>query len=79
MKFATGSPILCCVSQLCGVSQARVISGYSELTGNTATHALIWNSYTSPPTDLDTHPGGTNRYPRAVKRVGQVVGYADVP
>ena len=62
-----------------GISQKGFIAGHSQLTGDTATHAVLWDSYTSTPTDLGTLPGGTNSYARGLNNAIQVVGYADVP
>jgi uncharacterized membrane protein len=62
-----------------GINQKGFIAGYSELPGDTATHAVLWDSYTSTPTDLGTFLGGTNSYGRGLNDNLQVVGYADVP
>ena len=62
-----------------GISAKGFIAGHSELPGDTATHAVLWNSYTSTQTDLGTLPGGVNSYARGLNNALQVVGYADVP
>jgi uncharacterized membrane protein len=62
-----------------GISAKGFIAGHSTLPGDTATHATLWNSYTSGPTDLGTLPGGLNSYARGLNNALQVVGYADVP
>jgi probable HAF family extracellular repeat protein len=62
-----------------GISAKGFIAGHSQLPGDTATHAVLWNSYTSTPTDLGTLPGGVNSYARGLNNALQVVGYADVP
>ena len=61
-----------------GISAKGFITGHSQLPGDTATHAVLWNSYTSAPTDLGTLPGGVNSYARGLNNALQVVGYADV-
>lgn len=62
-----------------GISAKGFIAGHSQLPGDTATHAVLWNSYTSTPTDLGTLPGGINSYARGLNNALQVVGNADVP
>jgi len=62
-----------------GISGKGFIVGYSELAGNTAIHAALWDSYTSAPIDLGTLPGGNNSYARGLNNALQVVGFADVP
>jgi uncharacterized membrane protein len=62
-----------------GITKNGVIAGYSSFPGDTATHAVIWNTYTNTPTDLGTLPGGANSYARGINDAGQVVGFADVP
>lgn len=60
------------------ITNTGQIAGYSSNSSG-ATHAVLWNNYTSAPQDLGTLPGGTNSYGRDVNSSGVVVGYADVP
>jgi uncharacterized membrane protein len=62
-----------------GINQQGNLAGHSNLSGDAAVHAALWNTYTSTPTDLGTFPGGVNSYARGLNNLAQVVGYADVP
>ena len=60
------------------INLAGTIVGWSSnATG--ATHAALWNQYTSTPQDLGTLPGGTISYAYSINSSGQVVGFSTVP
>jgi len=66
------------VSAAFGINDAGMIAGY----GSTATgivHAVRWSHYTDVPLDLGTLLTGGNSYARGINKLGQVVGFADVP
>ncbi len=60
------------------INLAGKIAGWSSVASG-ATHAAIWDDYTSTPQDLGTLPGGTSSYGSAINNTGQVAGYASVP
>lgn len=66
------------VSAAFGINDSGMIAGYgSDSTG--ITHAVLWAHYTDAPQDLGTLLPGGNSYARGINKLGQVVGYADVP
>jgi probable HAF family extracellular repeat protein len=66
------------VSAAFGINDSGMIAGFgSDSTG--ITHAVLWAHYTDAPQDLGTLLPGGNSYARGINKLGQVVGYADVP
>jgi probable HAF family extracellular repeat protein len=61
------------------INNRSQIVGYSDLSGDTATHAFLWQSGTmswqsGTMSDLGTLPGDTNSYAYGINDKGQVVG-----
>jgi hypothetical protein len=51
-----------------GINQQGNIAGHSNLSGDAAVRATLWNTYTRTPTDLGTLPGGVNSYARGLEQ-----------
>ena len=66
------------VSAAFGINDSGMIAGFSSTVAG-VNHAVLWNHYTDLPLDLGTFFPGGNSYARGINRLGQVVGYADVP